>query len=513
VDRLRSIRFLRNVLTNYMRYFSSWAIGFLLTPIMVHQLGDGDYGLWVTIFSVTGYFGLFDQAIRPSLVRYISRDHARGDREGLSRTMSSALTLYGSVGVVTLIATFFVSRYFGAWFHIAPEQMEDARAVLLIAGASVSLGFLLGTYGAALSGLQRYDIANTIGVAVAIVRALLFWRILAAGGGLQALAWVSLAMNLVGYVASFLAVRRLLPGLPVGRRWVTGQHMKMVGSYSGYAFLSALSALVAFQTDALVITAFLGAAMVTPFALAASLMDNTRALVHSVTLVLAPAASELDARGEKDKLRALLVAGVRYSTLISWPVLFGLLVFGESFLVAWVGEQYRHSAQVLTILAVPTLLALPQVAGAHLLFGVDRHRGVVRLTLLNAALNLVLSLLWVRPFGLVGVAMGTAVPLGLVYGIGMLVYSARSLDIPLRQFMREAMLAPVIASLGFLVPALAVRWLWPPVGWPALIASLAFCSAVYAPCAWRVGVTSHDRARWGRMIPGLFGGAAASRAR
>ena len=56
----------------------------------------------------------------------------------------------------------------------------------------------------------------------------------------------------------------------------------------------------------------------------------------------------------------------------------------------------RH---VLTILAVPSLLALPQVAGAHLLFGVDRHRGVVRLTLLNAALNLVLSPLWVRPKG------------------------------------------------------------------------------------------------------------------
>ena len=43
---------------------------------MVHLLGDGDYGLWVTVFSLTGYFGLFDQGIRPSLVRYVSRDHA-----------------------------------------------------------------------------------------------------------------------------------------------------------------------------------------------------------------------------------------------------------------------------------------------------------------------------------------------------------------------------------------------------------------------------------------------------
>ena len=87
---IRSVRVLKNVLTNYLRFFLAGAIGFLVTPVMVHLLGDGDYGLWVTVFSLTGYFGLFDQGIRPSLVRYVSRDHALGDREGLARTVSSA---------------------------------------------------------------------------------------------------------------------------------------------------------------------------------------------------------------------------------------------------------------------------------------------------------------------------------------------------------------------------------------------------------------------------------------
>jgi len=90
---LRSIRVLRNIVTNYLRFFVTGVLGFVLTPLMVRLLGDGPYGLWVTIFSVTGYFGLFDQGIRPSLVRYVSRDHTRGDQDGLSRTLSSALAL------------------------------------------------------------------------------------------------------------------------------------------------------------------------------------------------------------------------------------------------------------------------------------------------------------------------------------------------------------------------------------------------------------------------------------
>ena len=68
---MRSIRVLRNVVTNYLRFFSGGLLGFLITPVMVHALGNGNYGLWVTVFSITGYFGLVDQGIRPSLVRWM----------------------------------------------------------------------------------------------------------------------------------------------------------------------------------------------------------------------------------------------------------------------------------------------------------------------------------------------------------------------------------------------------------------------------------------------------------
>src|SRR5678816_3784484 len=113
---VRSIRVLRNVVTNYLRFFSGGLLGFLITPVMVHVLGNGNYGLWVTVFSITGYFGLIDQGIRPSLVRFISRDQALGDREALRKAINSAVAMFSVAGVLALGVTFVVAMNFERWF-------------------------------------------------------------------------------------------------------------------------------------------------------------------------------------------------------------------------------------------------------------------------------------------------------------------------------------------------------------------------------------------------------------
>lgn len=517
---MRSVRVLRNVLTNYLRFFSAGVIGFLLTPIMVHSLGDTGYGLWVTIFSLTGYFGLFDQGIRPSLVRYVSRDHARGDRDGLSRTLSSAMVLYTAVGLVTFAASVAVAMTCDRWFHLAPAHVATARAVVMLAGGSLALGFPLGVFGAALSGLQRYDLANAIGIGIGVLRALAFVLVLKLHGGLLGLAWASLAINLLGHGLSWLALARVLPALPIGARFVDRGHLGLIGSYSGFAFVGALASSIAFQTDALVITAFIGAALVTPFALAAGLVDNARSLVHSATWVLSPTASELDTLGERHKLHALLLTGSKYSVLVSWPVLFGLVVFGDNLIRTWVGDSYAttaplarvltphgpsaSAAQVLALLALPTLIALPQSAASSVLYGVSRHRGVVTLSILNALLNLGLSILWVRPLGIAGVALGTAVPLALVAGFATIQYTCRALALPLGHYVWEGLVRPGLCAVVFLIPALIAQRLWHPVGWLPLGGTCLGAWLVFAVVAWRWGISAEDRQRWGQAMPGLF---------
>lgn len=513
---MRSLRVLWNVITNYLRFLLAAVIGFVLTPMLVHHLGDQNYGLWTTVFSLTGYFGLFDQGIRPSLVRYVSRDHATGDREGLSRTISSAIVLYTVVGIITMLVAVFVASRTDMWLRVDPALHEIAPVLVLIVGATLALGFPLGVFGAVLSGLQRYDIANWVGMAIGVLRLAVFAAVVRLGGGLVALAWSSLVVNLLGHVWAFFATRRLLPGVSIAPAFVRWKSLRMIASYGGWAMMGAVATNIAFQTDSLVITGFLGAALVTPFAFASGLVENARALVHAAAWVLSPTASELDTLGEQDKLRRMLIAGSKYSVLVSWPVLLGLIVFGPNLLQTWVGEKYAYAGLLLTILAVPTLVALPQATAASVLFGISRHKGIVVLAMVSALCNLGLSVWWARwpgPMqalfgeavspGLVGVAMGTAVPLLVISGFGTAWYACSVLEQPLAHYLWEGLLQPGVVSMAFFGPALAVQYYWHPMGWGALLGACAGCWVVFALVTWFVGISASDRRRWATMISGL----------
>lgn len=513
---MRSLRVLWNVITNYLRFLLAAVIGFVLTPLLVHHLGDQDYGLWTTVFSLTGYFGLFDQGIRPSLVRYVSRDHAAGDREGLSRTISSAIALYTVVGIITMLLAVVVASQTDVWLRVDPALHDTAPVLVLIVGATLALGFPLGVFGAVLSGLQRYDIANWVGMAIGVLRLVVFAAVVKLGGGLVALAWASLWVNVFGHVWAFFAARKLLPGVSIAPSWIRRDTLRQIASYGGWAMMGAVATNIAFQTDSLVITGFLGAALVTPFAFASGLVENARTLVHAAAWVLSPTASEMDTLGEQDKLRRMLIAGSKYSVLVSWPVLIGLVVFGPNLLHTWVGEKYADAGILLTILAIPTLVALPQATASSVLFGISRHKGIVILSLIAALVNLGLSVWWARwpgpmqtlfgdqvPPGLIGVAMGTAVPLLLISGLATAWYACHVLAQPFWHYLWEGLFQPGLVSLAFLAPALLVQAWWHPVGWIPLFGACFACWMIFVAVAWFVGISASDRTRWGAMLGGI----------
>src|SRR5689334_7759573 len=84
-----------NVLTNWGAVLLGMSISFVLSPFLVHHLGDARYGLWGVIGSIIGYLGLLDFGIRVGVTRFVARHDATGDREAATRLVSTALGLFG----------------------------------------------------------------------------------------------------------------------------------------------------------------------------------------------------------------------------------------------------------------------------------------------------------------------------------------------------------------------------------------------------------------------------------
>src|SRR5579863_2617682 len=149
-------RALKNVTSSWAGLALNIAVGFFLSPFILHHLGDDAFGLWVLIFSLTGYYGLFDFGIRSSLIRYISKFEATGDKEQLARIVNTSLFTYTCLGLVLMIPTVVGSFYVDRIFHIPPAFLSDARILFFMVGFSLALGFPLGVSGVVLEGLQRF---------------------------------------------------------------------------------------------------------------------------------------------------------------------------------------------------------------------------------------------------------------------------------------------------------------------------------------------------------------------
>jgi len=60
MKKLDKVEILKNVGSSWCALGVNVLVGIFLSPYILHRLGDEAFGLWVLIFSVTGYYGLFD---------------------------------------------------------------------------------------------------------------------------------------------------------------------------------------------------------------------------------------------------------------------------------------------------------------------------------------------------------------------------------------------------------------------------------------------------------------------
>src|SRR5450432_1170216 len=107
--KLEKLQIIKNVSSNWVALATNVLVGIFLSPFILHRLGDAAFGIWVLIFSVTGYYGLFDLGIRSSIVRYVSKYTATGETEKLARFVNTSIFSYTIIGAISMTLTVVLS--------------------------------------------------------------------------------------------------------------------------------------------------------------------------------------------------------------------------------------------------------------------------------------------------------------------------------------------------------------------------------------------------------------------
>src|SRR5579885_1703504 len=257
-----SVSAAKNVASSWMRLAVQLAIGFILSPFILHKLGDTAFGVWVLIFSLSAYYGLFDFGILAAVPRYVARFAAANDREALARFVNTSLAACGVLGLLLLSITLVGSRYLDVVFKIPPDFVGSARLLLLILGSDIALGLPLHVLGCVLEGYQRFDLLNLTHIGASILRGLLIFAALTLGGGLVMMALLAVAVNLLRHLVCVRVVFRNTP-LRIGTRYVDRSMLGELMSFSLVSLGLTIAENLRFQSDAVVIGAFLSSTAIT----------------------------------------------------------------------------------------------------------------------------------------------------------------------------------------------------------------------------------------------------------
>jgi O-antigen/teichoic acid export membrane protein len=477
---------IKNVSSSWLGLIVNVVTGIIISPYILHRLGDDAFGLWVLVFAITGYYGLFDFGIRSSVVRFVAKYSAVGDQEQLNRIVNTSLLSYGCLGLfllgLTAIGTFFVDRI----FHVPVAYVGTARILFFIVGSSLAVGFPFAVFTGILEGLQKFYLPNLINITTTLLRAVLIVVVLNHGFGLLAVALITAVVPLINSLVNAINVFRITQ-VRFNLRLASAATFRQIFNYSSVTFMISLATRLRFKTDALVIGSFLSAAAITQFAIASRLVDYASDFVDSLAQIFVPMSSHLEATGDMERLRKVYVAGNQACALIIFPICAGLIILGKSVIEVWMGAKYIASSYpVLLILLIPATLRMAQATSGRILFGIARHKALAWVTLTEGLLNLALSIALVRPFGIVGDALGTAIPLTLTCVLFLPYYLCHLLGLRIRTFLLRAYSLPLALCLPMVAVLLLLQRWFVPHTLVQLIGQTVVGGLVYAALVYSV---------------------------
>lgn len=442
-----------NAFSNYANMIISIVIAFVMSPVLVHRLGDVSYGIWALVMSVTGYFSLLDLGMNRAIVRFVSMYEANDEREELNYFFNTTLILYSVLGLVIVAMTLIAALSLG-YFVDFGEQEGIAQLVIAIVGIDFAFTFPFGVMYAVLIARQEHTIANRINILNTVMRNIVLYAALLYYPTLICVTIVHVAFNMTKNIRIYRQVRRSCPYLAYHRRYFDRSRISQIFTYSIHSFVVSVSSRVINFTDEIVVATFLKVADVTYYSIATNLVTYFEKLVWAGASVFVPYISQLDARGEHEQVTRSFYCGSKYTLLFSLYVFTCMYLLGGGFVGIWMGKRYGEVVSpLLLVLAVAKVISLSQSMSVARFFGTSRHQLLSKLNMVEAVANLLLSITLVRIYGMIGVAYGTLIPSLLCNGLVLPLITFREFEISGFQFLLKSTLGPV-AVFGATVVAL-----------------------------------------------------------
>lgn len=450
---------------SYVSMILGYIVQMAYTPLMIRIIGQSQYGIYNLTNSIVSYLSLFSLGFGPAYVRFYMRHKVKDDKDAVEK-------MNGMFMIVFLVLCFFAvitgmllviqsDTILGNKF--SKTELVLAKKLMFLMVVNIAISFPLIPVTSYIQANEKFIFQNTLNILRQVLNPFLSLPLLIMGFG-------SLGLILATTIISLLiGVWQIIYSVKVVKlrfQWhdLNFKELREVAVFSSFIFLNAITDQINWNVDKFIIGRFYGATLVAIYGIAAQLNSYYLNLSTAISSVYVPRINKIVADNRKsmnEELTNLFIKIGRIQFMVVVLVLIELCFLGRPFIGFWAGKEYYDAFPILMVLIVPVTVPLIQNTGIAVQQAKNMHVFRSVLYALIALGNVLLSLIWVKPYGALGTAFATALSLIIGNGFIMNYYYKFHIGLDIGKFWREICKFIPMVLVSLAIGYLITRWINP----------------------------------------------------
>jgi O-antigen/teichoic acid export membrane protein len=489
-------------------------------PILFGNVPPAELGVWYLLFAVATFIGLSDFGLPSTFGRAVAylrgRENSPGTARGaeipsIYRTVDLP-EMYASALVATVLSSLAFALvalpvsllYFARALPAGPPS-GSMVAPLLVFLFGVVLNLAAAIPGACLSGCGDVAWDNAIRTVASAVGFGLICALVPGRGSLGILCAIYVVQGIVALAGShaLLARRRR-----IGRLRDMRPNLVLVRSMyreSASFFVSRVGSWLTVESTLLIAGHFMGSGRIADFGVLRQMVAIGASVTTAIPLAISPQVAAAHSADDRERIRSLYLAALRYSLVVNVLWTLGLLLWAPTVMEVLVGKEHFLGYGVLVPLALGSFLELHAVTHGFFMWNVGRWPFapyVVAGGILNVAFASIACDLW----GFAGLAWGSLLAQAATVYWVQVAYALRQMGIAFRTYLRGTILPAMGYAAALAVAGSAIRALAEPAahlaasgasgrlaGAAYALAGIVATTVAAAALSWALALTRDDR--------------------
>jgi len=480
----------KNITYSQLSFFVNLISTFILTPFIVKHLGIERYGIWTLLVSFVGNYGLFSLGLRGAIFRYLSESIAKGDVFHVKQIMSTSFLFLSFISLLLFLLALIFVNFLHLFFEIPSYLVQEVKLTFIIVSIMACFNFFGAPFSTFIVSSQRFDVESKINIFICFLKFFAVLIVLAKGHGLVALAMIELLSLFSSFICFFCLTHRFLGAFPVSITLWSSTVLRELLSYGVKSWIINIAVILVYELDLIVISSALSPKYVAIYSVAASLVNYFARFIDNFSRVFFPMIVEKFSIDGLEGLKKFFLQTSFVLYVLSGLFLGGAISFGKEFFLLWLGKDFSASYVILIILMCSHFFSFgSRPCGAVL--GTLLNIGFLSfLSLFEGILNLSLSLFWVHKFGIIGVALGTFIPMTINAFFIVPIYTCKKINLSILTYIFSTMFYGVIITLlicvfGYFLNKVMLFYSW-PYFFSKVILSVLLSSPFFVYCAKRM---------------------------